>query len=228
MNTISNHLVDVISLSKKKCEESIECHLAYATVENFLGRLVDGYHPDATQFCLLTRKAADALCHVQNSLNQHHKLGLFVFDSYRPLRAVKDFGKWMHKPIKNEHELQRKKIHYPHIEKNQLADLGYVCDDVSNHCFGDTIDLSLIHLPNKKLVHMGACFDYFDEMSHATASVKELGEEAFNNRQILTTAMQEQGFIPHEKEYWHFTFGQRDIETPMDFAITKDLEKLGM
>ncbi len=214
-------LVDVIELSKKLCDQPIECKLVYATSENFLGRPVQGYHPDAADFCLLTPKAADALCQVQNHLNQQG-LGLFIFDGYRPLQSVKDFCKWMHEPAQNDYELKRKAIHYPHIEKNQLADLGYVCDTVSEHCFGDTVDLSLIDLNNKKLLEMGAVFDYFDELSHITATEETVGSTALKNRQILSAAMQQVGFRPYEKEYWHFTFCEREIENPMDFEITVD------
>ncbi len=219
---MQKQLVDVIKLSTQRCRNPIECKLVYATKENFLGRPVHGYHPDAIDFCLLTRNAAEALCQVQNQLIQQG-LGLFVFDSYRPLRAVADFKKWMHAAAHDEYEFERKKIHYPHLEKNQLAELGYVCDDVSNHCFGDTIDLSLIDLHNKQLLDMGACFDYFDEISHITATEKIIGSTALKNRQILSDMMQQAGFIPYEKEYWHFTFREREIETPLDFEITPDL-----
>jgi D-alanyl-D-alanine dipeptidase len=211
-------LVDVLPLAKKYCKHAIECKLAYATNENFLGRIVAGYHPDVCNICYLTPNAAEALCKVQDILNKK-QLGLFVFDSYRPLRAVRDFNHWMRAPVKNDHELARKEIHYPHVEKNQLAVLGYVCDDVSNHCFGDTIDLSLIELSSKKFLNMGACFDFFDEISYPAASAKMIGQEAFDNRRILSDAMQEAGFLPYEKEYWHFTFRQRDVKEPLDIEI---------
>jgi D-alanyl-D-alanine dipeptidase len=211
-------LIDLLNKSTKHCTSPIQCKLAYATSENFLGRRVQGYHINAASLCLLAPKAAAALCQAQNQLNQQN-LGLFVFDSYRPLSAVKDFGIWMQQPVKDDYELARKAIHYPHIEKNQLAELGYVCDKVSNHCFGDTIDLSLIDLNTQQLLDMGACFDYFDEISHTTAPPEIIGKAAFANRQILANAMQQAGFIPYEKEYWHFTFAERECAEPMDFEI---------
>jgi D-alanyl-D-alanine dipeptidase len=218
------NLVNVTSLSEKMCEHKIQCKLVYATKENFLGRVVDGYHPAASHFFLATPKAAKALCEAQNKLNQMN-LGLFVYDSYRPLRAVKDFYQWMHSPVHNAYELERKTIHYPHIEKNQLAELGYVADDVSNHCFGDTIDLTLIDLKTGQELNMGACFDYFDEISHPSALSKNIGEEAFRNRQILSDIMQAVGFIPYDKEFWHFTFSEREVDTPLDFAIVPELQE---
>ena len=224
---MKNKLVDVVKLSHRECQHPIEAQLAYATCENFIGRIINGYHPNAAHVCLLTRNAAQALCEVQNNLNKNN-LGLFVFDSYRPLRAVKDFGQWMHNPTEETHEIARKQIHYPHLEKNQLAELGYVADCVSNHCFGDTIDLSLIDLNTKQLLDMGVCFDYFGELSHPTTPPKEIGAEAYQNRMLLSHAMQQAGFAPYEKEYWHFTYCKRDIETPIDIEITPELEGLGV
>jgi len=215
-------LIDVIALSKNLCDTPIECTLAYATAENFLGRLVAGYSPDAKHFCLMAPNAAAALCRAQNQLNEKN-LGLFIFDSFRPLRAVRDFGHWMHQPVNNPLELTRKEIHYPHIEKNQLAQLGYVNDRVSDHCFGDTVDLTLIELPNKTFLDMGACFDFFDDTSHHTATAETIGKTAYQNRQILLDVMQAMGYLPYEKEYWHFTYHEREVSEPLDVEITTEL-----
>jgi D-alanyl-D-alanine dipeptidase len=226
MVNFENKLIDVVKLSQKSCEYPIQCNLVYATRENFLGRRVDGYHPNATHIALATPKAAHAVCQVQNKLNQM-QLGLIIFDSYRPLRAVRDFKYWMHAPVESDYELERKAIHYPHIDKSQASILGYLADDVSNHCFGDTIDLALIDLKTGLLLDMGACFDYFDEISYPSAPASVIGEQAFKNRLLLSDAMLEAGFIPYEKEFWHFTYKDREITVPMDFEITSDLEGIG-
>lgn len=217
-----NPLVNVIKLSETRCRVRIGCNLAYATKENFLGRIVDGYHPEAAEVALVTPKTAQALCEVQNRLNGM-ELGLFVFDTYRPLRAVRDFKKFMHEPVSGPYELERKQIHYPHIEKDQFAVLGYIADVVSNHCFGDTVDLSLIDLKTQQLLDMGACFDFFDELSHANVPEERIGKAAFHNRNILTQTMESAGFSPHPKEYWHFSYCEREVVEPLDFEITPDL-----
>jgi D-alanyl-D-alanine dipeptidase len=223
MQDLSLPLVNVVRMSHELCQFKIECKLAYATKENFLGRIVDGYNANAAHIALVTPKTAEALCRVQDQMNQMN-FGLIIFDSYRPLRAVRDFKRFMHEPIRDAYELERKKIHYPYIEKNQFATLGYIADVVSNHCFGDTVDLSLIDLSTGELMDMGACFDYFDEVSHATATAEQLGQAAFSNRKILTHAMQAEKFTPHAKEFWHYTFIDRDIVEPLDIEITADLE----
>ena len=211
-------LIDAAQLSQQHCKQQIQSHLAYATQENFLGRIVKGYHAHATKLCLMTQNSAKALCDAQKQLNEKH-IGLFVFDAYRPLRATRDFMHWTEQAVAHDYELERKQIHYPHLEKNQLVHLGYLADGVSNHCFGDTVDLVLIDLKNNNLLDMGACFDYFDEISHTTATAKQIGEEAYQHRQILSDAMLSVGFTPYEKEFWHFTFHQRDVDAPLDVEI---------
>ena len=107
-------LVDVIALSRKCCSFPIQGKLAYAGHENFIGRVIDGYFADAVDVCLLARHAAHALCTVQSDLSRTG-LGLYIFDAYRPLRAVKDFAKWYVAPVSSLFEHQRQMIHYPHL-----------------------------------------------------------------------------------------------------------------
>src|SRR5579883_153689 len=224
------NLIDTVALSKKICDQPIQCQLAYTTANNFLGRIVNGYHQDAFDICLLTPKAAHALCQVQNELIHNHELGLLVFDAYRPRRAVKDFMQWSKAPPASDFELQRKKLHYPHIEKNQLFDLGYVAED-SNHCYGNTVDLVLIDLQTKKILNMGDIFDYMDPLSHITNTENEIGAEAYQNRQILRDAMEKHGFHPYQYEFWHYCHGGpkgREVEGPLDIEITANLKGIGV
>lgn len=223
-----SQLVDVIALSEKHCQRPIQAHLAYATPNNFVGRIVNGYTPDLTDLALMTKNAAEALCQVQNDLLKNHNLGLLIYDSYRPKRAVLDFVAWSTEPVKNDtsgqHELKMKEKHYPHIEKNQLFELQYVAED-SEHCYGHTVDLVLIDTHGKEL-DLGACFDYMDKLSHYTATADEIGETAIRHREILSSTMQKYQFIPYPFEFWHFSFGDKMITEPMDIAITPDLKGL--
>ncbi len=223
-------LVDVISLSQKKCDLPIRAHLAYATTENFVGRVVAGYTPELTDFALLEATAAEALCQVQNELHKKYNLSLLIYDSYRPKRAVLDFMRWSNEPVATnetgQHELAMKQKHYPHIEKNQLFKLGYVSED-SNHCYGNTVDLVLIDKNNQELP-LGACFDFMDELSHHSATPAQIGEEAFLNRQLLLTCMQEFGFVPYTKEFWHYHFHEKKIIAPIDIVMTEDLRSVNV
>lgn len=228
-NTLAQ-LIDVIALSKKECERPILAKLAYATRDNFLGQIVEGYTAGVTDFTLMTKAAAAALCQVQEELIQNHQLGLLIFDAYRPQRAVQHFVRWSMEALPEgeagEHELKRKAIHYPHIEKNQLFDLGYVAHD-SQHCYGHTVDLVLVD-QNGREINLGACFDYMDVLSHVTVSADDIGEEAHRYRHILSEAMRQFGFVPYPKEFWHFSFGEKAISEPVDIVISPNLRGLNV
>ena len=220
-------LVDVISLSKVRCKQPIQGDLKYATCENFVGRIIAGYSPEARDVCLLTHTAAKMLCKVQDYIVSNYHYSLFILDAYRPLRAVKDWATWFKQLPTDDYELARKKIHYPHLRKDQLAEFGYVADAVSKHCFGATVDLILIDANGQEL-DMGVCFDFFDELAHPTATVEQIGETAIKNRQLLSAAMQRYGYHAYCKEYWHFDHEKVEASEPMDIAITSDLRGLGV
>lgn len=223
-----NHLMDVIALSTRLCSHPIQGILAYATPDNFLGRTVDGYSPDASTVCLLTGKAARQLCLVQCALN-NQGLGLFIFDALRPLRAVRDFSSWYHQPVADKHEQDRKKLHFPHLEKTDLTRLGYAPDKISRHCFGHAVDLSLIDLKTNQLLNMGTIFDYFDTTSHHPETSSEvIGEEAFHNRELLAKIMKQFGFIAYPREYWHFDYREQELDEPVDIPLTPTLAGLNV
>ncbi len=220
-------LVDVIGLSKQLCAVPIEGELAYATKENFLGRVVDGYHPDALEVCLLTRKAAEQLCDVQNEVVKQG-LGLFVFDAFRPLRAVKNFSSWYREPLNNDFEKERKQVHFPHLKKEDLVRLGYAPETISRHNFGGAVDLSLMRLEDKQFLDMGTVFDFFDSSSHLDAKAEIIGEEALQNRELLVNVMESFDFLPYPFEWWHFEYHKQEVADPMDMEITPDLKGLGL
>lgn len=208
--------VDAIPMSKKVCKFPIKVKLAYATRENFLGRVVDGYKN--THVCLLSPKTAQALCEIQNTLN-NRGLGVFVFDAYRPLRAVKDFANWVTSPITDPYEWERKELHFPHLRKEDLVPKGYIADTVSEHCFGNVVDLTIMDLETGQFLDMGTIFDYFGELSHHHQSAEAIGKRAAENRALLLKTMEEHGFASYPYEYWHFSYKEKEIDTPQDFVI---------
>lgn len=220
-------LVDVITLSRRSCAQPIQGRLAYATRENFVGRVVAGYHPEASDVCLVTSIVAKQLCLLQNEL-VYQGLSLFIFDAYRPLRAVRDWSNWYRQPNKDGYEKERKKVHYPHLEKEDLIRLGYAPDAVSQHCFGHAVDVTLVNLQNEELLNMGTDFDYFDVSSHLNAGMQIIGEEAVRNREFLVKLMQKFGFVPYEYEWWHFHYQEKEVNESMDLEITPDLKGLGI
>ena len=72
----------------------IRTDLRYATPHNFVGETINGY---LRQRCILTRQATLARRNVQEELRPFG-LGLKVFDTYRPQRAVDQFVRWASNP----------------------------------------------------------------------------------------------------------------------------------
>lgn len=220
-------LIDVISLSRIKCSTPIEGDLKYSYQDNFIGRPIVGYCEHSRDICLLAPQAAHMLCDVQNYLVEHHHQGLLIFDAYRPLRAVNDFIAWFtHSPT--EAEIIRKSLHYPTLTKTDLAPQGYIADKISNHCYGQAVDLTLLDLEAGTELDMGTCFDYFDDLSHSTQDEQRIGTLAYQNRMRLIQAMHMFNFKVHSKEYWHFDYHIRENSEPLDVVINESLRGLGL
>ena len=126
--------------------------------------------------CFLLKNCAERLDRVQKKLEKKG-LGLKVFDGYRPLSVQKIF--W-----------------------NLVPDPRYVADpaDGSRHNRGASVDLTLVK--NGAEVVMPTEFDDFSEK--AAHSYPNASKEANENRITLLKAMEDEGFISYEGEWWHY------------------------
>ena len=123
-------------------------------------------------------------------------LRLFLWDAYRPQRAVDRFLAWCAAP----EDGRTKQKHYPNIAKGDIVPLGYVAAR-SGHSRGSTVDLTLAR-PDGSLLEMGGGFDLMDAISHHGAPVDGM---AARNRLRLRAIMEKSGFAPYENEWWHYT-----------------------
>ena len=79
------------------------------------------------------------------------------------------------------------------------------------------MDLTLTDLEGNEL-DMGTCFDYFGKL--AWHGAKGITQEQMLNRLMLKTVMEEAGFRPFEKEWWHYKLrGEPYPETSFDFIV---------
>ncbi|GEM_PF-1193695 len=163
-------LVDVITLSKKYCKAPIKTKLRFATAKNFIGAQINGYDIEkSSSVCLLSRKASEDLCRAQNLLNQKG-IGLYIYDAYRPQRAVEHFWNWSQdSKTPTEIERARKSKHYPLIPKEEFFERKYVARN-STHCYGNTLDTEVIDLQTQCPLFMGARISYMGEISHSIAT----------------------------------------------------------
>ncbi|MBF8262635.1 MAG: beta-glucosidase-related glycosidase and D-alanyl-D-alanine dipeptidase [Parachlamydiales bacterium] len=151
---------------------SIILDIRYATKNNFLGRPLY-----SSARCFLVQATAERLYRVSAALEQC-KLGLKVFDGYRPLLVQKKF--W-----------------------SILPDPRYFADPAvgSNHNRGAAVDLTLVDEWGIELL-MPSGFDEMTERSHR--NYQGGPAQALAHRSILEEAMGQEGFVGCPTEWWHF------------------------
>jgi zinc D-Ala-D-Ala dipeptidase len=181
----------------------------YATWDNFTGKPVAGYLANRIVGTRALCAALDGVREEAASLG----FGLFLWDGYRPQRAVECFLRWARQPEDN----RTKGRHYPNIDRPEMFDKGYVAAK-SGHSRGSTIDLSLYDLATGELLAMGGNHDLMDSISHHGA--KGITDEETANRQHLLSIMEQRDFSPYECEWWHYTLNDEPYpDTYFDFPV---------
>lgn len=178
--------------------------MRYATDDNFVGAVVDGYRDKR---CLLKTDAAKALEKVSRAANAQG-LKLVLFDCYRPQQAVDHFVRW----VNDEKDTKTKSDYYPNLDKSVL--LGDYIAEKSGHSRGFTLDLSLAQQGENgqwQLLDMGGRFDLFDPVSNTDNPNISAGQKA--NRQTLKTLMAVGNFANYPMEWWHYTHVQDNQQT---------------
>lgn len=209
--------------------------IRYSTNANFLGRIVEGY---SKPYTCLTHECIEALGKVQEAVNVMG-YDVLVYDGYRPLRACQDFYNWSTNI--NDDDEDQSAFYYPNIQKSKLFDSGYLLK-LSNHCFGNTVDVSLIRRdkPLQKLnwsyryyqgykvpygddgsMDMYTSFDLLDIISHHDSTL--IPSTFIEKRNLLRHIMEAHGFESYQKEWWHYTlknatFSSQTID-PFDFVF---------
>ncbi|CAM1348664.1 M15 family metallopeptidase [Tenacibaculum ascidiaceicola] len=193
----------------KDISPTIQGELRYCHNNNFMGVPVNGYEENTL---IATTPTAKALKKVQDELASQ-KLGLKVYDAYRPQTAVNHFVKW----ARVINDTLMKQQYYPEINKRHLFKKGYISSK-SGHSRGSTVDLTIIHLETGKELDMGSPYDFFGISSHIT--YENLTKQQKKNRQLLQKVMRKHGFRSYSKEWWHFTLrGEPFPKTFFDFPV---------
>src|ERR1700686_523791 len=181
-------VADTLLTDVRTLDPSIVGDLRYATSNNFTGAPLPGYLANRA---FLRREAAAALARVERDLRPQG-LGLKIFDAYRPVRATLAMVDWTER-----------------VNRTDLLKDGYIASR-SRHNLGLAIDLRLIDLTTGREFEMGTPFDTFSAAAH-TANASG---EAATNRQRLKAAMEREGFVNYDQEWWHFSFS---VPNPLRF-----------
>jgi D-alanyl-D-alanine dipeptidase len=206
--------------------------IRYAGSDNFVGRPIAGY--EAAE-CILKREVAAALKRVQADLG-NSRLGLKVYDCYRPERSVRAMLQWARDGRPDPVE----KRFFPRLEKGRLFALGYLAAS-SRHSAGTAVDVTLIEparggaaafdrtarygpctapaaqrSPDNS-VDMGTGYDCLDVNSHTASAA--VGTEPQRWRALLVAVMSKYGFRNYYREWWHFSFAGAGPSWHYDFSI---------
>lgn len=164
----------------------------YATPYNFTGQQL---YPVAKVY--LHKDAARALQAVQEEL-QSKKLGLKIYDGYRPLSVQQKM--W-----------------------DLIQDERYVSNPAKNrgrHTRGTAVDVTLVNHLGEEL-DMPSDFDDFSEKAHSDYAGGT--EEQQANRRLLHEVMAKHGFEIYPYEWWHF-----DLKNWQQYPVLNiSLEALG-
>ena len=205
MRHVSLMLLGVLSINAVKAQipgsfvdiqdidSTIRVELRYFTTHNFVGKKIRGYRANKAY---MTVPAAQAL------LRAHRRackmgMGILVFDAYRPQRAVDHFVAWS----KDLADTLKKAAFYPDIRKSRLFNEGFIASR-SGHTRGSTVDITLYDLGTGEALDMGSPFDFFGDISFHSSSLVTAQQR--RNRELLKDLMQNAGFIPYAKEWWHY------------------------
>jgi len=156
-------------------DPTIRLDVRYASTKNEFGR---PFYPEARVF--LQHPAAEALARVNRALKDKG-YALLVFDGYRPWRVTKQF--WDLTP-------DDKKIFVANPKSG------------SRHNRGCAVDLSMVDLATGKEADMGGAYDEMSKRSYVT--YEEGPKEALKRRDLLRSAMENEGFFVYPWEWWHF------------------------
>jgi D-alanyl-D-alanine dipeptidase len=184
----SDSAADSLLVDVQRVDSTMLVELRYATANNFTGAPLPGYQGN---HAYLRDEAAIALA-IANADLHREGYALKIFDAYRPVRASEAMVAWAQRT--NRQDLLRD---------------GYIAAR-SRHNLGVAVDVTLVELASGREVPMGTAFDTFSTASH-TANAR--GGFAVN-RKRLKTALERQGFVNYENEWWHFSY---DVENPVRF-----------
>lgn len=170
--------------------------LKYSDTANFMNQRL---YPAGTNTTYLRKPAALALARVQHQLNTKG-FGLKIWDAYRPYSVTEK----MWEPVKDD---------------RYAADPKFG----SGHNRGAAVDLTIVELASGKELNMGTGFDHFSDTAHV--GFKELPSDVLQNRLLLQSLMEQQGFKILETEWWHFYLPDAKKYDLMDLSF-KQLAKI--
>jgi D-alanyl-D-alanine dipeptidase len=182
-------LVDV-----QQGHSEIQIDLKYTTSANFLGEKLYTKIDKA----YLQKDVAERLARVQNAVQQAHPgYKLLIYDALRPVTV--------------QQKMWAALDSLPPVERAKFVSNP---KNLSLHNMGAAIDLTILDARGKPL-DMGAGFDDIRHIAYpiyedSFLRMGQLTPRQVQNRKLLRSAMQAQGFRQLPTEWWHYNACSRD------------------
>jgi D-alanyl-D-alanine dipeptidase len=182
-------LVDV-----QQGHSEIQIDLKYTTSANFLGEKLYSKIDKA----YLQKDVAERLARVQNAVQQAHPgYKLLIYDALRPVTV--------------QQKMWAALDSLPPVERAKFVSNP---KNLSLHNMGAAIDLTILDARGKPL-DMGAGFDDIRHIAYpiyedSFLRTGQLTPKQVQNRKLLRSAMQAQGFRQLPTEWWHYNACSRD------------------
>jgi len=160
-------------------DESLRLDIRYATTNNFMGSV---FYDEPRAF--LQRPAAEALVRAHQRLASRG-YGILIHDAYRPWYVTKMFYDAT-----------------PEAQKIFVADPA----SGSRHNRGAAADITLYELASGEVVEMVGGYDEFSPRSFPDYPGGTSRQRFL--REMLRTALEDEGFAVYEFEWWHFDYGE--------------------
>ena len=160
--------------------------------------------------------------------------GFLIWDVYRPRAVQQKIFTWMSEQIAKK---------YPNLtsEQNLLETQKYAApaskvgeEYCPSHLSGGAIDLTLYNFNTQQMLDMGTVFDDCSERAHSNYFAKKINLTSAEiiiqkHRDLLSSAMENVGFVKYQYEWWHFDIGdllwsQATKQAPVFEPLFGDLE----
>lgn len=197
------HVATIAELRKIHSHENAESFVDLEEEKN-LNFFFSYQRTDSDFTRLLVRESVlDKLKKVQEHLTAEHSgMKLMVIEGYRhPFYQEQYFMKELLKLAKT----------HPQISFDQLLELTHqfvALPSVAGHPTGGAVDVTIFE--QDKEIDMGGMIADFQDPAKLPTYTSHISETQSNNRKLLHDLMMLEGFAPFYKEWWHFSYGDRE------------------
>lgn len=159
------------------------------------------------------RKVSDSFQYDMRYATDNNFLGQKVYDCancWLRARTVKALIQANKEFVKKGYKIQFYDCFRPRAVQYKMwevmPDARYVANPKSGsiHNRGDAVDITLVNIKTNKALDMGTDFDYFGKEAHY--DYDQLPAQVQENRKLLRSVMEANGFQGIRTEWWHFSF----------------------